>query len=300
MKHVGHGKVILLGEHAVVYGFPALAAALDCGVTIHARPGVFGVEIPQWKICVDASADHPVAAALRAIADYLGIGRPALRMMGDAELPSGAGLGSSAAMSVAIARALAATHQLVLNDERLRAAATAAEQQFHHRPSGVDVALASAGGVGVFRRAIGLSPIAVPPFALVIGDSGEPRSTATMVQRVASATDGDARDVRLIAIGNFADIGIDAITRSDIELLGTAFNDAQRVLAELGVSTPRIDELCALALHAGAWGAKLTGAGGGGAVIAVSRDPQAIVAAWQAAGVHAWIATIGGASGSAT
>ena len=299
MKHLGHGKVILLGEHAVVYGFPALAAALDCGVTIDVRPGVFGIEIPQWNVCVDASADHPVATAVCAIADYLGVGRPALRMFGDAQLPSGAGLGSSAAMSVAIVRALAAANQLELTTEQVRAAATAAEQKFHHQPSGVDVALASAGGVGVFRRATGLQPIDVPTFSLVIGDSGEPRSTATMVQRVASATRGDVSDTRLVALGSYADCGIAAVASRDLDALGHAFSDAQRVLLELNVSTPRIDELCALAMQAGAWGAKLTGAGGGGAVIAVGRDPDAIVAAWRAAGIHAWIATIGGPTGSA-
>ena len=110
MTHIGLGKIILLGEHAVVYGFPALAAALDRGVSIAAVPtpagGSLRVDIPSWNVKLTADDDHSFARGLCAIADAVELGRPPLTLVGDAQIPPGAGLGASAAFAVAIARAL--------------------------------------------------------------------------------------------------------------------------------------------------------------------------------------------------
>jgi mevalonate kinase len=110
MSFHGLGKIILLGEHAVVYGYPALAAALDRGVRIDAVPtpagGALRVDIPSWNVKLTAEDDHALALALGAIADKLGIGRPPVTLVGEAQIPAGAGLGASAAFGVAIARAL--------------------------------------------------------------------------------------------------------------------------------------------------------------------------------------------------
>ncbi|HEY0191738.1 MAG TPA: mevalonate kinase [Kofleriaceae bacterium] len=296
---VGFGKIILLGEHAVVYGYPALAAALDRGVTMAPVPtpagGALRLELRAWNVAVAAGDDHPVARSLCAIADELAAGRPAMSLVGDAQLPPGAGLGSSAALAVAVARAMMAYLKRPADAATITRAAGASETIVHGRASGVDVALAMAGGTGVFRRSSGLSPIAqVPPLRVLVGPSGTPRSTAAMVQRVAEATGGQADDPRLRELGGLTDAGTIALLAANLRDLGAAMNRAHELLAALGVSTPELDTLCSAARAAGAHGAKLTGAGGGGAIIAVApRDREtAVLAAWKAAGVEGFVATI--------
>jgi len=302
MKAVGWGKIILFGEHAVVYGYPALAAALDRGVEVAAVPtpagGPLRLDLPAWGVAVTAGRDpdHPrIGRALAAIADALGVGFPAVSLVGDAQIPAGAGLGSSAAMAVAVARALLAHADRKADPRTVTEAAAASEALLHGRPSGVDVALAVAGGIGVFRRSSGLRQIAIVPLRVLVGPSGAPRSTAEMVERVAQATGERADDARLSELGSLTDLGTTALLDGKLARVGDAMDRAHAVLAELGVSTPQLDALCDAARAAGAHGAKLTGAGGGGAVIALApRDrEQAVLEAWRAAGVTGFVATVG-------
>jgi mevalonate kinase len=299
MTCVGYGKIILLGEHAVVYGYPALAAALDRGVTMAPVPtpagGSLRLDIRAWNLSVVAHDDHPAARSLAAIADALDAGRPPVSLVGDAQIPHGAGLGSSAALAVAVARALLTYRKQPLDAATLTHAAGASEALVHGTPSGVDVALAIAGGTGVFRRATGLVRLKnVPALRVLVGASGSPRSTAAMVERVATATQSRGDDARLHELGALTDTGTAALLAGDVVGLGAAMNRAHDLLAELGVATPQLDALCSAARAAGALGAKLTGAGGGGAIIAISpRDREAaVLAAWKQAGTDGFVATL--------
>jgi mevalonate kinase len=299
MTAVGWGKIILLGEHAVVYGYPALAAALDRGVTIDpvgTTKGGLRLHIPAWNTLVKADDDSQVARCLCAVADALSLGRPQLSLVGDAQIPHGAGLGSSAALAVAMARAMLAFAKRPADHATLAAAATASETIVHGKPSGVDVALAITGGIGVFRRASGLTPLGRPvSLRVLVGPSGQPRSTGTMVQRVAEATGERPADKRLAELGGLTDTGTTALLGGDLPALGAAMNRAHAVLSDLGVSTPVLDGLCQIASDQGAYGAKLTGAGGGGAVIAIApRDKEAaILAGWKTLAVTGFVATLG-------
>jgi mevalonate kinase len=291
----GHGKVILLGEHAVVYGHPALAAAIDLGVQVTAvadeRPRLC---IPAWGVDCAADDVHPAARAIMRIATALELAQTPFSLTADASVPPAAGLGSSAAMAVAVARALAGACGLATTDAAIAAAANAAETEFHHRPSGVDVALAMRGGVGVFRRDVGFVPVVAPALTLAVGLTGDARSTAAMVERVAAATRGADDDPRLVALGEHTAAGVADLQRGDLVDLGARMSAAHVLLADLGVSTPRLDELVAIARDAGALGAKLTGAGGGGAAIALAPDRERdILAAWQAAGYTGLLVTLG-------
>jgi mevalonate kinase len=319
MSVVGFGKVILLGEHAVVYGYPALASALASGVTLEAAPGALSLELPEWGVMVEVEPEagtaaaveralggeavHPVAQALQAIAAEVAacagcpLERVAARLWGSAAIWAGAGLGSSAAMTVAVARALAGHVGAPLTEQELREAAGAGERVFHGKPSGLDVALAVSGRAGVFTRAGGLVELELPPLTLVIGHSGAPRSTARMVARVAERTGGDRDDERLRALAEAAEEGIAAAGRGELAALGAAMRRAQRGLASLGVSTEMLDEMCASAEAAGALGAKLTGAGGGGCAIALVGDEEAagrVEAEWRARQLATRIERLGG------
>jgi mevalonate kinase len=288
----GRGKVILLGEHAVVYGHPAVAGALDRGVTAQVAParGASELTVPRWNLRAtagDGTVPGRALAALLAAVDQVA----PVAITAAPALPPGAGLGSSAALSVAIARALLARPDAATVER----AAHAAEAVFHHNPSGIDVALAARGGLGVFRRRDGFTPVAAPTLRLAVGLTGQPRSTATMVRNVAQAIEGDpTQRAWLDRLGGLAEAGIDAVTQGQWPELGRLLGQAQLALGALGLSTTAIDTLVDIALAAGALGAKLTGAGGGGAVIALAPGREdAIVAAWQARGYDGFVSTIG-------
>lgn len=170
----GHGKVILLGEHAVVHGHPALAMAIDLGVRVTARPGHGTLTVPAWDLAVDLARDAGTAPAraLLALADAIGVDARGVALVAEAPLPARAGLGSSAALSVAVVRALAAHAGHALDDDAVARAADAGERVFHGNPSGIDVALAARGGVGRFVRGVGLMPLVAPPLTLVVALSG--------------------------------------------------------------------------------------------------------------------------------
>ncbi len=297
MTSTGHGKVILVGEHAAVHGHAALAGALGHGVTLDARAAdTLSLDIGGWDVRVRAGDDHPLALALAAVADALGVRGAAVT--GAADLPAAAGLGSSAALAVALARALARVAGRTLAIEALEEVAARAERGFHGNPSGIDVAVAARGGWGLFRRGQGLTAVAAPPLTLAIGLSGEPRSTAAMVARVGAARDARPAEVdaELAALGAAALEAAALLARPavDAAALGAIFDDAHARLARLGVSAPVLDAMIAAAGRAGALGAKLTGGGGGGAIIAIAPGREHdVVAAWRAMGKDGLVTQVG-------
>jgi len=287
MLHSAHGKVILLGEHSVVYGHPALAGALADGVTVEATAGRGLLRIAQWELVIDPAAalDVPLARAYEEIRRRAG--EPAIDLALTFNLPTGAGLGSSAAMAVAIGRALG------LSGAALAEAAMASETVIHGTPSGLDHTVSIAGGFGLFTRAGGLTSLRAAPLSLTIGHTGKARDTKGRVARVADLVNerGDEVRQRFAAIESLVARGADAVARGSYGELGAAMNENQRHLEALEVSCPEIERRCAIARDAGAFGAKLTGGGGGGCVIAVGND-AAVADAWRRAGFETFTATV--------
>jgi len=270
----GLGKVILCGEHAVVYGHPAIAVAVNRGLTISLRPRPGPVTL--------ADADARLRAALDQVLPPEGF-----EVTLHSELPIGRGMGSSAAFSVALIRAYAQAQERRLSPEALFEAALQVERIFHGNPSGLDNAISAQGGVLQYRR--GPPPSfqqhATPSWPLVVLDSGAAGDTAALVAHVASQ-----RPVIDPILERIGELSQEVVTHLyDVETLGPLLTENHRLLKRIGVSTPELDALVDFALGAGAHGAKLSGAGGGGIVIALTSTPQPLLTLAVSRGIKAFV-----------
>lgn len=280
----GHGKVILLGEHSVVYGRPALAAGLSIGVIARATSAPFAeLVVPAWGVALAAGEASDDAATGRHEALYAAFtalldsypSRPALRVEAEIELPTGAGLGGSAALSVAIVRAIDSALGIAREDAEVADIALRAERVFHGNPSGIDNAMAAAGGLSLYRRGEGVTPLrAARALPLVIGHSGQPGSTKETVASVARQHANHPAKLEEIfdAIASIVDNGRSALERGELSRFGQLMELNQKLLNTMMLSTTRLEEMCQAAKRAGALGAKLTGGGGGGCMIALCED----------------------------
>lgn len=294
------GKVILFGEHAVVYGVPALAAGISRGVrataerTLEDEIHVGGTQVPQGS---------DLLLGLGALRRALGVSE--VRVTLNLELPAGAGLGASAAMGVACTRALASLFSLPLSDRQVFLAAQAWEKVFHGNPSGVDVAAALSTGVIRFTKTEEPQSVVLgAPLHLVIAQAGPPASTKEMVEEVARFKERNPIQFErsLSAIASLVENALLLLRSGDLRAVGKLMDLNHMLLAGWMLSTEELEHACSLSRQAGAFGAKLTGAGGGGCVLAlVGRvgDPEtseratAVESALVAANIPAFSAVIG-------
>ena len=284
-----NGKVILLGEHAVVYGVPAIAAGIERGVEAHAtRAAASTLRVGERAAVPGDGSD--LGRGFEALLAALGATNIAVEAR--LELPPGSGLGASAALGVAIARAVLEAENRAPDPARVLGATAAWEGIYHGNPSGVDAAAAANDGCIWYERASGPAPLALArDLVLAIGLADPPASTKLMVEGVARLRE------RRPAVVDKALEGVRALVQNaklcleagDLPGLGSLMNYNQMLLSGLFVSTEGIERCCALAREAGALGAKLTGAGGGGAVVALCDATfEPILAAWRAAGIEAF------------
>ena len=282
------GKVILLGEHSVVHGRPALAVPLDRRLRVTLEPG---------SGRGTADADARAAEALRVAARGFGIDPGTLDLSIESTIPPGAGLGSSAALSVALVGALAAHAGFRLPSRELAARAAEVENVFHGRSSGLDVAVVAQGEPVWFLVGEGARPLRARGAAeLVVGLSGERRATDGPVARLGARVVAEPRvwEPLLSLAGDLALAGAEAFARGEWKKLGELFDAGHGLLNAFGVSTPALEHMVARARAAGALGAKLTGGGGGGAMIALAPGRAVEVAdALAADGFETFVTTIG-------
>ena len=259
------GKVILLGEHSVVYGHPALAASIPRYVTVELLPaGETRIELPGG-----IQTPFPLREAAVAMAREAGF-EGAFHARLQSEIPLGSGLGSSAAFGVALARAF----KPGCSPDEAAALAMRIERVLHGAPSGVDPMVCAREGVIFFIRGEPPRVEAVRGAAwIAVALTGIARGTHSTVLPLAERREADARiDPLLARLGELARKGRQLFERGDLPGLGATFDDAHAGLRELGVSCAELEETVAALRKAGALGAKLTGAGGGGAAIGLARD----------------------------
>lgn len=301
----GHaaGKVILLGEHAVVYGSPALVVGLDRGASAEVQESSSG-ELVLGDVRHSLEAEPGTAAALpaRAFRALLELfSSPTVTARAALVLPAGAGLGASAALGVALARAVSGLCRARgLPLASVAEAALAWENVFHGNASGVDTAAAEHGGYLWFRRGQAPEPVQpARPLELLIALVEKGASTRLMVEGVASrrAAQPARVDALMAEIAALAERARSCLIAGEHAELGELMSANHRLLVELGVSSSALDQAVLVAQQAGALGAKLTGAGGGGCAVALVDDTcsEAVRSAWQEIGLSCW-PPAGGAS----
>ena len=265
----GSGKVILLGEHAVVHGSPAIAAGLEQGIQVHLKPAA-----PNTRV-VPSGADPRLLDALRKAAELTGIPPSSgFSLEVDSQLPEAVGFGSSAALAVALIRACLAGIGETWSSAAIAVAANVIETIFHGHPSGIDATTATQGGI--LRFQIG-PPLAYEPvplgseLVLLLVETGTRHTTSATVGALGDRARAQPEIYQPVfdAITRLVDHAEQALRDGNPEPLGAAMTMNHQLLRALGVSTSELDEAVRVVLGAGAIGAKLTGAGGGGAILAL-------------------------------
>ena len=266
-KGVGkaHSKIILMGEHSVVYGYPALALPLN---NIEVTCQVFPSEKP-WTLYEQDTLSMAVFACL----EHLGKQGAQIRCQVNSMVPEKRGMGSSAAVSIAAIRAVFDYFEEALDHETLEILANRAEMIAHMNPSGLDAKTCLSDVAIKFIRNVGFSEIELDLDAhLLIADTGIHGHTREAIKKVESL--GQEALPLLQELGNLTKIVEKAIQLKDLLTMGQAMTKAHGKLVQLGVSCQLSDDLVELALENGALGAKMSGGGLGGCVIVLIKEKK--------------------------
>jgi len=288
-------KIILFGEHFVVYGEPAIVVAIDkraraeaerrqderlrfqsanLNTSCYFENGAFKVERGDAKQV--RFKFEPVKLAVEKVLAVYGK-NVGLDIRINSAIPVAAGLGSSAAVVASVTAAVAALLELEFSKQDIFRIAYEAEKIVHGTPSGVDPAIATFGGTLLFQVDTGFKPLEVKTdIPLVIGDTGVERSTRIQVEKVRETMDSfpQITDPLRKAAREIVLRAVTALQENDLETLGRLMNINHALLYGIGVSDESLEWLANAARKAGALGAKLTGAGGGGCMIALARPEK--------------------------
>jgi mevalonate kinase len=305
------GKIILFGEHAVVYGRPALAVpVMQVCATVKAEGGA-DLGMGAWREAVWIEAPdinlrahlttlaltHPLRTTIENVTQFLGISAfPPVYIQINSTIPVASGLGSGAAVSVALIRALASFAQRPLSDAQVNALAYETEKIHHGTPSGIDNTVITYAKPVYFIKGQPIQTFSVArPFTLVIADTGISAPTKESVGDVRKLWEADKTRWAAVfdKVGAIVQQARDAIETGEIANLGPLMNANHALLQEMTVSDPKLDRLVRAAKESGALGAKLSGGGRGGNMLALvtPSDADKVSSALLSAGAKATLTT---------
>jgi len=298
------GKIILFGEHAVVYGRPALAVPVmqvhaDVEISDSRRAGIW-VDAPDISLHAELSAlppTHPLATTIRNTLRAAGVTNPpSLKIRVTSTIPVASGLGSGAAVSVAIIRALSSLVNHPLSDEEVNVLAYEIEKLHHGTPSGIDNTVITYAKPVYFVRGQPIQTFSVArAFTIVIGDTGRAAPTKESVGDVRKLWEVDKSRWEAVfdKVGKIVLDARKAIESGMWERLGALMDSNHALLQEMTVSSLELDRLVLAAKAAGARGAKLSGGGRGGNMIALVKpeDAEKVASALLSAGARHTIVT---------
>jgi len=280
------GKIILFGEHAVVYGRPALAAPVtqvhaDVEVTDSDSTGVW-IDAPDINLHAEVNtlpSDHPIASVIHNIFFLSRITPfPNLKINIHSTIPVASGLGSGAAVTVALTRALSSFIQYPMSDDDVNTFTFEIEKLHHGTPSGIDNTVVTYAKPVYFIKGQPIETFTTAkPFTIVIGNTGTPAPTKESVADVRKLWEADHQKWNNVfdRIGSIAKQARDAIESGEYSTLGNLMNQNHVLLQDLTVSSAELDTLVSAAVQAGALGAKMSGGGRGGNMIALVEKERA-------------------------
>lgn len=299
------GKIILFGEHSVVYGQPAIAVPVSqvrAKCTVRENPAGDGIllnapDIDRREYLSAAGDGDPLALVVRRTLDALGVDEPPLEIIVSSTIPIACGLGSGAAISAAIIRALGKYFHHPFEPQTVSDIAFEVEKIYHGTPSGIDNTVVAFAQPIFFIKGQPIERLATgAPLTFVIGDTGIKSPTYKVVGDLRARRNENpaAYDPIFSQMGMLARNARTAIERGDTNTVGRLMAENHAILRELGISHPRLDALVDAATDAGALGAKLSGAGWGGNMIALTTPDAAarIGAALRSAGAVRVIETV--------
>ena len=283
----GFGKVILYGEHFVVHGVPGIVSAIDSTADAEVKKIGKGITVIDERKGAKGYTEKKRVQQKESIQRMLktmGINpeKASLEIWLGGNLPSFSGIGASAASSVAIARAITEEFEMNLSDERINEVAYEAEKAYAGTPSGIDNTAATYGGLIWFKRNLSGGANTIErltirqPVEIVIGNTGIVADTKEMVAGVAERKKRNPEKYNALfeQAEKLAFTARKALEEFDLREVGKLMNENHRLLQEIEVSCRELDYLVHLAGEQGAFGAKLTGGGGGGCMVALTPTKE--------------------------
>ncbi|MEM3727362.1 MAG: mevalonate kinase [Candidatus Bathyarchaeia archaeon] len=276
-------KAILFGEHFILYGCPALSMA----ITLYSKTFVekrhdFTIQIYSKNLNLikkfnENSNNEALKSIKLAVDEVLKLYNQnlGLSLIIESEIPPAAGLGSSAATAVSTIAATAELFNLNLTKDKIIELAFSPEKFIHGKPSGIDHTTSTLGGIIYYEPNSGFKKLDVSlEIQALIAYSGIPKATKEQIIKVRNYLENDEKRKEKI-LNEFKEIiflAVDALKNKDLEMLGNLMNKNQKLLKEIRVSNLILDKMIETAVKNGALGAKITGAGGGGSIIALVTE----------------------------